>query len=561
MKILVCVKQVPDAPAEAVLSKNMDRRRLSQGINMADRAALEAALCLREEAGGSVTLLSLGLPAAKMMLREHLQLGADRAILITDPRFAGSDTLATARALSTAAERLGGFDLVLTGRRAADGETGHICPEIAAMLGATCLTNAIRLETGGAGLVCERLLEDRVQTLSLPLPATVSVSGGYLLRPPSIAGIREARNKQVTILTAADLGLTPEQVGAAGSATEVVRVWRAERPEGRCRMYGDMESGVSAVLSLLRRPHKREGYAAESPPTPAAGTALVVSFAADAQSAAYAAQLFGAAKRVCRNVRLVSVENAGPDDGPAAESLAGYIETTGPDLVLFPATIRGRATAPMVAARLGIGLTADCTGITRGDDGIITMTRPTFGGSVMAEIVCTTGPAMASVHPGIFAAEAGLPEAERLVAEAGTVRLLWETGADVPDLWGSAGVIVSGGRGVGGKEGFRKLGGLAELLDGALAGSRGAVDDGMISYPHQVGQTGAAVRPDVYIACGISGSVQHMAGVMARSIIAVNTDPKAPIFDYAELGILGDCQEFATKLAEAIRAGGYKNEL
>ena len=553
MKILVCIKQVPEAAGAGTAPES---GKLSRTMNLADKAALEAALSLRDDFGGSADVLSMGVPSAEAMLRELLQLGINRAALATDPAFAGSDTLATARVISSAAKYLGGYDLILTGRRASDGETGHTGPETAAMLGFRCVTDVISLQKSENGLLCERLLEDKNMTLYVPMPAVVTVSGGYLLRPPSIAGIREARGKKVELLTAAMLGIPPELAGTGGSATQVRRVWPAKAPLRHCRIYRDISEGADAVIEFLQKDRVREVSKRVTPEAPADGTAVVVSLSSDALSQRCAPELMTAAKSVCRNAAFVLLEDAGGDDVTAAAALCTYIAAEKPDCVLFPATVHCRAIAPLCAAQLGIGLAADCTGLAPDGAGDMSMIRPTFGGSVMAEVICRTKPAMASVRPGVFEPDADMPEPVRINVPEGGAKVISERAAEVSALDIGVKIIVSGGRGVGKKENFEKLAALAAKLGGVLTGSRQAVDGGFLPYPRQVGQTGTAVRPDFYIACGISGTVQHMEGVRAGSVIAVNTDPKARIFDYAEIGIIGDCMEFADILAKKLSAGG-----
>jgi electron transfer flavoprotein alpha subunit len=222
-----------------------------------------------------------------------------------------------------------------------------------------------------------------------------------------------------------------------------------------------------------------------------------------------------------------------------------------PNMLLMGATHLGRDLAPRVSRRVGVGLTADCTELTIDpDEGILLQTRPAFGGNVMATIANRySRPQMATVRPGVMAPQTkpenkgdvitqevslseeriGLKVLERVREERKGVNL-----AD-------AKVVVAGGRGVGEADGFRVVKELAEALGGELAGTRVAVEEGWIAADRQVGQTGQAVRPELYIACGISGAIQHRAGMMnSRYIIAINKDPRAPIFQVADWGIVGD---------------------
>jgi len=236
-----------------------------------------------------------------------------------------------------------------------------------------------------------------------------------------------------------------------------------------------------------------------------------------------------------------------------------------PEIVLAGATAIGRSFIPKVATALGAGLTADCTDLAIGDDGNLLQTRPAFGGNIMATIVCPdTRPQMATVRPLVMKAaprdesRSGrivevTPKAERL---ASRVEVLSSVLADQDKVnLTEANIVVAGGRGLDNEKGFVLIRELADLLDGAVAASRAAVDAGWIDYPHQVGQTGKTVAPKVYICCGISGAIQHLVGMRsAETIIAINKDPNAPIFDVATYGVVGDLFEILPKLNDSLRA-------
>jgi len=229
------------------------------------------------------------------------------------------------------------------------------------------------------------------------------------------------------------------------------------------------------------------------------------------------------------------------------------------------ATHIGRDLAPRVSRRLNAGLTADCTELTIDPQTkLLKMTRPAFGGNIMATILCpNTRPQMSTVRPGImkslepdphrkgevvkerieFTQRDMLVEIVKVVKEHKHLANLEE-----------ARIIVSGGRGVGSAEGFSVIKELADVLGGEVGGSRVAVEKGWISQDHQVGQTGKSVRPDLYIACGISGSIQHRAGMQTSGcIVAINKDPDAYMFKIADYGIVGDLHTIVPMLAEAFK--------
>lgn len=241
------------------------------------------------------------------------------------------------------------------------------------------------------------------------------------------------------------------------------------------------------------------------------------------------------------------------------------IKKYGPTSMLIGATNNGRDLGPRLACRIKTGLTADCTALDIDEEtGNVAWTRPAFGGNLMATILCPEHrPQLGTVRPGVFKKdEPGEAKAEvieeKIHVSAEHIRtkvleIINDINNEQINLE-EAEIIVSGGRGVGGPEGFEPVRKLAEALDGAVGASRAAVDSGWISHAHQVGQTGKTVAPKVYIACGISGAIQHLAGMSGSDcIIAINKDPEAPIFDVADYGIVGDLFEVLPVLTEEIK--------
>ena len=237
-----------------------------------------------------------------------------------------------------------------------------------------------------------------------------------------------------------------------------------------------------------------------------------------------------------------------------AITLISLIKKYAPTTLLIGATSNGRDLAPRVSCRLGTGLTADCTAIDIDPEtGDMAWTRPTFGGNLMATICCPGDrPQMGTVRPGVFKkGEPGEDRAEIIKEKVDVspeqirvrvAEVLLEAAEDV-DLE-SAEIIVAGGRGVGSPEGLKLLTQLAHVLGGTMGCSRAVVDSGWLPHTFQVGQTGKTVSPKLYIACGISGAVQHIAGMSGSSkIVAINNDPEAPIFGIADYGIVGDLFE------------------
>ncbi|TXJ43237.1 electron transfer flavoprotein subunit alpha/FixB family protein [Brachyspira pilosicoli] len=247
-----------------------------------------------------------------------------------------------------------------------------------------------------------------------------------------------------------------------------------------------------------------------------------------------------------------------------AQALKAIIDAKKPEIVLLGATTLGRDLAPRVSSRLATGLTADCTKLDIDDETkVFGMTRPAFGGNLMATIVCPDHrPQMATVRPGVMQklpkeeGKKGEVEVLPVTIDASKIKVkildvVKETAKKI-DIT-EAKILVSGGRGVGSKENFKNLEAVASKIGAIVSGSRAAVDAGFIEQSRQVGQTGKTVRPNIYFACGISGAIQHMAGMEeSEYIIAINKDKDAPMFGIADLGIVGDVNKVLPLLAEEI---------
>lgn len=247
-----------------------------------------------------------------------------------------------------------------------------------------------------------------------------------------------------------------------------------------------------------------------------------------------------------------------------ALSISNLILERKPEIVLVGATSIGRDIGPRIAAKIGTGLVADCTKLEIDpEDGKILQTRPAFGGNLMATIICPKNrPQMATVRPGVMKKAAHVDNStgviEKIIPEiteeditAKVVEII-KSGRRRVDLT-EAKIIVSGGRGVKGPEGFELIKALADKLGGEVGSSRACVDAGWIDSMHQVGQTGTTVRPEIYFACGISGAIQHLAGMSeSKYIVAINSDKSAPIFKVCDFGIVGDLKEVIPAMIDEI---------
>lgn len=251
--ILVCVKSVPASSSVQVDGQyRLKRDGVSLQWNIADESALEAAALLKD-ADGTVTVLTMGPAKLEEPLKELLARGADQAVLVSDRCMAGADTRATAVALKAAAEKLGPFDLILCGRRAIDGETGHVPAQLAAALGMGCVSNVEKLTREGDSLLLFRRMEDGVQKLQANGPLVVSLCEySYHLRLPGILSLRKAKNKTVTTLSAKDLGLNAADCGLPGSLTKVITMEHSFPGLRRGPKSTDPAAGVSQMINMIR---------------------------------------------------------------------------------------------------------------------------------------------------------------------------------------------------------------------------------------------------------------------------------------------------------------------
>lgn len=269
---------------------------------------------------------------------------------------------------------------------------------------------------------------------------------------------------------------------------------------------------------------------------------------------------YGADEVICvddKNLKMYTTNNY-------AKALCDVIEKKKPEIVLIGATTIGRDLAPRVSATLKTGLTADCTSLEIDDEtkGLL-MTRPAFGGNIMATIVCPDHrPQMSTVRPGVMQklpkdnSKTGIIEHFNVKFEDDkSVEVLKYVKENVKKVnIEDANILISAGRGIGSKENMNKLYELADLLGAEVSASRAVVDSGWVDKARQVGQTGKTVRPDLYIACGISGAIQHLAGMEeSEFIIAINKNNEAPIFEVADVGIVGDVNKVVRNLIDEFK--------
>ncbi len=610
MRAIVLVKQVPDlrgAPVGVRPDGTIDRAAAATITNPADLHALEAALTLAEE----VWAVSMGPATAEAALREAVSLGATRAFLLCDRMLAGSDTWATANALAAAIDRLGA-DVVMCGISAIDGETGQVGPEVATRLGWPQATGCESLVLDGTTLIARRIVEGGYERLRVPLPAVVTVAEtGFMPRYPSLLGRRRASAAVIERLDVHELGLDASMVGLAASPTKVAHMQPAPLPDQNCRFVGadgfTYDGLIRALVDLgaLAAPVDHATSRDEAPQTPdiEAGAAFagdpslwVVCELHDGLPARVSLELLskatelapalgggvaaviagsGLASAVDEVVRHgVDVVYVADDEALAAYRAEPYARVVGdlarerrPAAVLFGATTTGRDLAPRVASELGTGLAADCTDLAIAPwvrhgvqfDALLHQVRPAMAGGVLATCVCPERrPQMATVRPGLFELRAAPRSARveevpvRLMPADLRVEVLAREISTADVGLGAADVIIAGGAGCDASS-WHLIEQLADIIPGRVAASRGAVEAGLAPRAVQVGQTGTTVHPRLYVACGISGALQHTVGMRtARTVLAINRDPDAFIFRLAHFGIVADVRDALPLLTAAL---------
>jgi electron transfer flavoprotein alpha subunit len=596
VKIVVLVKQVPN-PSHVKLdpeTKRLVREGVPLELNEFDVYAVTEAIRIRDAHGGEVVTMTMGPPQAEEALRTTLAMGADRAVLLSDKVFAVADTLGTSRTLAMAVQKEGA-DLVLCGRKTVDSETWQVPAETAAFLGWEQLTNADLLELAGESLRARRETDEGFDTYELELPAVVSVTEGIN------EGIWPAkRDVEVTdtagrieTWTAADLVDHVEEddrrFGQTGSPTRVLAV-KDVTPERHGEIAPDAAVAAARILELL----------AEVGPTPSSpwekperlgkepgnsydcwtvvelieGRPRRVSLELLGKGRELAGKLGGAncavvlgdpgeeqelARWGAERVVVLPV----PDDyypDVHARAVRAFVESYRPHALLIPSTSSGRDYGPRVAGELELGMTGDCVDLGIDRAGRLIQYKPAYGGNIVSVIMGATTPQLATVRPGMFApAEPrndAQVEVERLEVDHAT-RLRLVEREHRPDTAGyeldAAAVCVCVGKGIGGPEALAEIESHAARLGAAVGGSRDVTDAGWLPKNRQIGLTGRAVAPRLLLEVGVRGAFEHMSGsVRAGVIVALNANERAPIFEHADVGIVGDWRETLPPLVDAL---------
>lgn len=606
LNIIVCVKQIPDV-AEMKFdagSKTLVREGVRNILNHFDRRAIAEAARIKSTIGGNVTALTMGPPQAIDVLLECFVVGADRGVHLVDRAFAGADTLATARALALAIKRMP-FDLIICGKHSVDAETGQVGPEVAELLDIPHVTGVSKLtfDCPQGYFVAERETDEGFETVQCMLPALITAAE-RLVRPVKIkpSDIEAVRHRPVEIVTAEDLSADISIFGQAGSPTWVSEIIALEQNRQVEMLTGSAEQVSESLLDRLCERGLFGGWKQDIDGKPAAAfdragepveerNVWAVCEAAGEQLRDVSYELIGKGKELAYemggevaalligenlSIHSKSLAAHGADRvyliegerfatyNPAdyAGAVAEAIERLRPYVVLIPSTSQGRDYAPRVAARLGLGLTADCVDLGLSQRNELIQYKPAFGGQIVAPIFSSTFPQMATVRPGMLAKLA--PDWSRSCQiEAIEVNHRGDERYRVLRRSEAAGpasrelddpeIVVCVGMGIGQPENLPLVEDLARRLGGAIGATRRVVDSGWLPRQQQIGITGRAIAPKLYIGVGVRGAFNHTIGIKRCGIIvAINTDAQADIFQVADFGIVADFAEVVPVLAAAL---------
>ena len=606
MKIVVCVKYVPVVARIQFdyENKTIIREGVPSEVNPFDMLGLVRAVELKSAPDDQVVALCMGPPQARDGLLECLALGADRAILLTDRALAGSDTLATARALSLALKKEAP-DLIICGRNSADSETGQVGPETAELMDIPHVGQVSKLDLNADSntIVTERLTDEGYQVIECPLPALVCVTEGVAEETfPNREQLAEAETKPLQEVTCAQLSPDSSQFGAEGSPTwvEEIRLVEPNRSgviieeedpqvaaeqaasllKERLAELDSADNGSQTAQPTERFPNSRDKsiwVIAESWPADLAHVTLeLLGKARELTSftrSEVAAVLIGPAQPDLNGQlaaygadRVLVLDNTGK--GPVwgrqvVQSLAAAVHQAQPYAVLFASTPDGRDLASRVAARLALGLTGDAIDLEIDEEGRLVQLKPALGGNVVAPILSKTLPNMVTLRPGLLTPVAPVVSSQAPVEAIAAASC---AGPDVTVLeehvqedigaleLTQAQVVLGVGMGIGGPETLPQIQKLAPSINASLAPTRHVTHEGWLPVQIQVGISGRSITPKVYLAVGIRGAFNHTVGIQkAGVILALNQNRRHAIFKSADFGIVGDWNEFLPPLIEALK--------
>jgi electron transfer flavoprotein alpha subunit len=604
VRIAALVKQIPRFEA---MELGADGRLVREGIELelnayCRRAVSKACELAAERDGSTVTVITLGPASAEDALREGIAWGLERdveidGVLVSDPAFAGSDTLATATALAAAVRHLGPFDLILVGRNSLDADTGQVGPELAELLDLPFMTGVRHLTLDGDALAVRCEHDDGWYEAELHLPAVLSCAERLCeptkVDPEGRAAVPASRLRRIT---AAELG--PGPWGQEASPTWVGRVRVLAHARERVS-WPDLPVDEQVRLAVADL-HARGALdpttdaASDHEPVPAGGRTEgpVIAVVVEPGRAHLSAELLASAALLADvihgRVTAVTIEALGSsssastivtadsvttlaDDGAdeivvlrgahveedVAAGLASWVSEVAPWAVIVGSTAWGREVASRTAARVGAGLTGDAIELEVADGRLVAW-KPAFGGQLVAAITATSATQMATVRAGMLphrSPRASTPSVTiRSVEPRGRIRPLARTRNDDLDALAEARAVVGVGVGVDPAD-YPMLDPLLAALDAELGATRKVTDQGWLPRSRQIGITGRSIAPRLFVSIGASGKFNHVIGVRAAgTVLCINPAPDALIFGASDVGIVGDYREVVPLLVDELSA-------
>ncbi len=598
MKIAVCVKQVPTLSAMRFDYKNKTvlRKDVQLEVNPFDVIALGKALDLKKEFGAEITAITMGTPDATGVLTFCFAIGIDYGILISDRAFAGSDTLATARALALVL-RDREFDLILCGRNSSDAETGQVGPELAELMDIPHVSNVrvLRFTPHKDRLIAERTTDFGYEVVESTLPALITVVEGLSEeRYPRRKEIEASSNRCYEIVDKHKLKGNLESLGSAGSPTSVgeIRIIQTQRL-GVVIEEPDPEKLGQMIAANLRdrkdRPTNKsyENWARFERQPGREFWVLVEGVGGIITQASM--EILGEVRKLATQIggyvsalmlkspigdETSTVIAYGADEvlyfdtndvfpaGPVmTRALSSAIQERQPYALIASAVTDARDLLARSAARLGLGMTGDCVGLEIDEQGRLVQLKAGFGGNVVCPILSTTTPYLATLRPGMFSHINPKPvdvikeEKLRHLENDSRIKLIEKFYQD--DVHGrkllEADIVIGVGKGLGGPENLPVIFSAANKLGAVVAGTRNVTDAGWLPKQVQIGITGKAISPRVYLAIGIRGAFNHMVGLQnVGTLLAINKNRRHPIFSSVDVGVVGDWETYLDPMVDAI---------
>lgn len=570
MKILVLVKQIPEI-SKITFDKNtgrINREGVPLIMNSFDKRAVEEAIRIKERDGSSVMVASMGPPQAADVLDESLRMGADKAFLVSDRKFGGSDTWATSSILSSLIKKLGP-DLVLAGKYSLDGETSQVPSQIAQMTGFNFVSAASKIEFVEDVVCIEQEYESGIRTLETNLPLLVSVSE-KINRARKVDDAILTMKERIELETAASI---PSGIVGVDSSltvvdgTEIISTEKIAEMISLGKAFEIMRNSMDTPeKSLSEKKVEMKGDTHQ-------GKVLGICFDDTNTSLQIASKIHEIASATGKETLMVGNVNPellkgmtadryihlkGGDIYTIGDFISDIITQTKPEFVVFPSNSLGRDIAGYVSAKLSLGLTADCIDL-KWKEGRLIQYKPAFGGGVVARITSKTKPEMTTVRPGIFEikrTDSQFEMEEMELKESGRIRLISDNRIESKFIpLQSAKIILCIGRGVKGKSTVDRIVELAQKIGIAVGGTRPVVDMHLLPRQQQIGITGLSVSPELYIGVGISGMDNHIMGIRyAKIVIGINSDPEAPLFHHANYGVLANAEEFVEHLSNFVNS-------